>query len=109
MSRSLKEVNVEIGARIKQIRKSLKLTRGELALRSGYSANFIQEVELGRSGLSSESIKAFSTALNVSADGLLFGIEANHCDFIARKLAAVPKEKQQHILKILDEAIECAK
>ena len=91
MSRSLKEVNVEIGARIKQIRKSLKLTRGELALRSGYSANFIQEVELGRSGLSSESI------------------EANHCDFIARKLAAVPKEKQQHILKILDEAIECAK
>lgn len=109
MSRNLKEVNVEIGARIKQIRKSLKLTREELALRAGYSANFIQEVELGRSGLSSESIKAFSTALNVSADALLFGVKANQCDFIARKLAAVPEEKQQHILKILDEAIECSK
>nr|WP_325204292.1 helix-turn-helix transcriptional regulator [uncultured Oscillibacter sp.] len=109
MPRSLKNVNIEVGARIKQLRQDLKLTRDELALRVGYSANFIQEVERGRSGLSSESIRAFSTALNTSADALLFGGVGSECDFIARKLLSVPAEKRQHIMKILDAAIECTK
>lgn len=109
MPRRLKEVNVEIGARIKQLRLELKLTREELASRAGYSANFIQEVERGRSGLSSESIKAFSSALDVSADTLLFGVDKGQCNFISRKLLSVPEDKRRHVLKILDEAIECAK
>ncbi len=109
MPRSLKDINIEIGTRIKQLRQDLKLTRDELALRVGYSANFIQEVERGRSGLSSESIKAFSTALNTSADVLLFGMAGSECDFIARKLLSVPAEKRQYIIKILDAAIECTK
>ena len=59
MPRELKTINVEIGARIKENRKAQKLTREQLAELSGYSTNFIQEVERGRSGLSSESIRAF--------------------------------------------------
>jgi len=109
MAREPKAINVEVGARIKQARMKLKMTRGDLAARVGYSANFIQEVERGRSGLSSESIKAFSTALNVSADALLFGSEADQHSYILRKLNTVPSEKRGHILVILEEAIECAK
>ena len=64
MPRTKKDINVEIGARIKEKRLALKLTRDELAQLSGYTANFIQEVERGRSGLSSESIRALSMALS---------------------------------------------
>ena len=48
MPRELKTINVEIGARIKENRKAQKLTREQLAELSGYSTNFIQEVEIGR-------------------------------------------------------------
>ena len=68
MPRELKNINIEIGARIKQQRINQSLTREQLADLSGYSANFIQEVERGRSGLSSESMRAFSIALKISAD-----------------------------------------
>ena len=73
MARKLKDVNIEIGARIKNERTAQKMTREDLAKLSGYSANFIQEVERGRSGLSSESIRAFAVALNLYADTVLFG------------------------------------
>ena len=67
MARKLKNVNIEIGARIKSERTAQKMTREDLAKLSGYSANFIQEVERGRSGLSSESIRSFAVALNLSS------------------------------------------
>ncbi len=109
MARELQEINIEVGARIKLLRQKLKLTREELAALAGYSANFIQEVERGRSGLSSESIKAFAVALNVSSDFLLFGTDQGESSFIARKLSEIPTEKRQHILKILDKIIKCSK
>ena len=45
MARKLKAVNIEIGARIKNERTAQKMTREDLAKLSGYSANFIQEVD----------------------------------------------------------------
>ena len=109
MGREIKAINVEVGSRIKQFRMARKLTRAELAELVGYSSHFIQEVERGRSGLSSESIKAFSTGLGVSADALLFGEEADQHNYFLRKISAVPPEKMKHIWAILDEAIECSK
>lgn len=73
MARNIKDINVEIGARVKQLRMDRKLTREEFGKLSGYTANFIQEVERGRSGLSSESIRAFAVALGVSTDMILLG------------------------------------
>lgn len=107
MARPLKTINVEIGTRIKQQRKAQNLTREGLAELSGYSANFIQEVERGRSGLSSESIRALSTALKISADSLIFGNSTEDFSYVARLLAMVPEDKRKHIIKIIEEAIEC--
>lgn len=109
MARKLKDVNIEIGARIKSERTAQKMTREDLAKLSGYSANFIQEVERGRSGLSSESIRSFAVALNLSADTLLFGRAPDSFEYVIQKLKAVPDEKMPHILKIIDEAIECTR
>lgn len=107
MPRALKDINVEVGARIKEKRLAQKLTREELAQLSGYTANFIQEVERGRSGLSSESIRALSVALKVSADTLLFGEAPEEYAYLSQKLKSVSPQKRKHILKIIEEAIAC--
>lgn len=108
MPRGTKSINVEVGTRIKQRRTSLRLTRERLAELSGYSANFVAEVERGRSGLSSESIRAFSSALQISADSLLFGTQSDGFEYVAEKLKSVPVEKREHIFRIIEEAIQCA-
>ncbi len=105
MARMKKDINIEIGARIKEKRLALKMTRDELAHRSGYSANFIQEVERGRSGLSSESIRALSLALKVSADTLLFGEAPEEFAHISQQLKSVPLQKREHIIRIIEEVI----
>lgn len=107
MPRTLKDINVEVGARIKEKRLAQKLTREDLAQLSGYTANFIQEVERGRSGLSSESIRALSLALRVSADTLLFGETPEEFSFIVQNLKKIPPQKRAHVLKIIEEAVIC--
>ena len=109
MARKLKALNIEIGARIKNERTAQKMNREDLAKLSGYSANFIQEVERGRSGLSSESIRAFAVALNLSTDALLFGRAPDSFEYVVQKLKTVPAEKMPQILRIIDEAIECTR
>ena len=43
MPRTAKNVNIEVGQRIKQQRTAQGLTREQLARVTGYSANFIQD------------------------------------------------------------------
>lgn len=100
---------MEIGSRVKSLRMNRKLTREKFAELSGYTSNFIQEVERGRSGLSSESIRAFATALGVSTDKILFGENNDEFAFAVEKLKSVPADKLPHILAIIDEAVECVK
>ena len=107
MPRTLKDINIEVGARIKEKRLAQKLTREDLARLSGYTANFIQEVERGRSGLSSESIRALSMALKVSADSLLVGDAPEEFSYIVQKLKEVPPQKREHIIRMIEEAIAC--
>ena len=99
MPRILKNINIEVGNRIKQQRLAQNLTREQLAQLSGYSANFIQEIERGRSGLSSESMRAFAIALKVSSDSF---------EFLFDKLNAVPQEKRKYVIKVIEAAIDCA-
>ena len=94
MTRNIKDINVEIGARVKQLRMDRKLTREEFGKLSGYTANFIQEVERGRSGLSS--------ALGVSTDMILFGEVNNEYGFVTEKLKEVPADKLPHVLTIIN-------
>lgn len=107
MPRTLKDINIEVGARIKEKRLAQKLTREDLAQLSGYTANFIQEVERGRSGLSSESIRALSMALKVSADTLLFGEAPEEFAHISQQLKSVPSQKREHVVRIIEDVIAC--
>lgn len=108
MPRTVKNINIEVGGRIKEQRLALDLTCEQLAHLTGYGTNFVQEVERGRSGLSSESICAFSAALKVSTDSLLFGCPSESFEYLFNKLNTIPKEKQKYVIAIIEAAIDCA-
>lgn len=58
---------------LKDVRKKLNLTQGELAEKIGIHANHISRYERGEASPSADVLKQFSEALDVSADVLLFG------------------------------------
>ena len=65
--------NVEIGLRIQETRKKQNMTRENLADKAEISTKFLYEVEIGKKGLSAESVLKISRALSVSSDYLLTG------------------------------------
>ena len=65
--------NVEIGLRIQAIRKEQDMTREELAEKAEISTKFLYEIEMGKKGLSAESVLKISRALSISSDYLLTG------------------------------------
>lgn len=64
---------VEIGQRIQEIRKERDMTREDLAEKAEISSKFVYEVEMGKKGLSAESVAKITRALTTSSDYLLTG------------------------------------
>ncbi len=65
------EVRVEVGRRIRQLRKAAGMTQEALALESGLSRNLLVDVELGKSGLLYERLFDLARALKVEPHQLL--------------------------------------
>lgn len=68
-----KDINVEIGARIKEKRKSLKYTRETLAELVDISPQFLANIECGKKGMSFITLKKLSQCLGVSCDYIILG------------------------------------
>lgn len=69
----MKDFYVCIGSRIKEKRLELKLTRDKLAHMAKISDKFLYDIELGRKGMSAETLYKLARALEVSTDWLLDG------------------------------------
>ena len=75
---------------------------------AGFTAwRFLAFRERGRSGLSSESIRAFSVALQVSSDSLLFGAEQLPEEYILCRLKTLSSEKCEKVVFLLNAIIDC--
>lgn len=70
-----KQLNVEIGARIRKCRETLGYSRETLAEKSELASSFLGTIELGSGSFTAESLIKLCRALGVSADYILFGIE----------------------------------
>jgi transcriptional regulator with XRE-family HTH domain len=69
----MKDFYVDVGSRIKEKRLALKLTRDRLAYMAKISDKFLYDIELGKKGMSAETLYKLAKALEVSADWLLGG------------------------------------
>ena len=70
---SRKELNLEIGSRIRLIREAQKKTREQIAEIAEISPQFLFDIESGKKGMTSQTIINLAKALNVSTDYILVG------------------------------------
>ena len=71
--REKKEINIQIGERIKLAREQAKLTQEQLAEQVEVSPQYVSDLERGVVGVSVATLKRICIALRVSSDQILFG------------------------------------
>lgn len=72
-----KNINLEIGERVRIARKSRGFSREELSELLGISTLFLGYIECGQRGMSVATLQNLCSVLSVSADYILFGRSEN--------------------------------
>jgi len=75
-----KDLQLEIGERVRQTRTSRGLTRETLSELLGISPLFLGYIECGQRGMSLTTLKNLCNTLNVSADFILLGNNKSNSD-----------------------------
>lgn len=89
-----KDVNIQVGKSIKQIREKSNLTQAEFAELIGMSTKNISAIERGRVGVSLAALKLICEKLNVSSDRILFDNRpVNDVSLLAERLSFLSEEE----------------
>lgn len=103
--------NIEVGARIRELREGQNYTRERLAEKIDISAKFLYEIEMGKKGFSADTLCKMSQVLSVSCDYIMLGEDNGYrgkekiiC--VLEKLEPKQTSKMRDILKILSEMCE---
>lgn len=94
----------ETGRRIRAERESRGLTRERLAEKANLSVQFLADIENCKKGMTVNTLKKLCTALDVSADYLIFG--TGEIVDINRSISALPLGKQRAIAEIVERMVE---
>ena len=89
-----KELNIQIGSRVKTARETMRYTQENLAERIDVSVQYISDLERGVVGASLPTIIKLCQVLHTSSDFLLMGKEGeNAVDHLTEKLRHIsPKQ-----------------
>lgn len=71
--REKKQINIEIGERIKKSREHINMTQEKLAEKIDVSPQYISDLERGVVGVALPTLKNICITLGVTSDSLLFG------------------------------------
>lgn len=100
--RERKELNAQVGARVRLAREQAGLTQERLAALIEVTPQYLSDLERGKVGFSVPTLKRMCEVLHVSVDAMLMGREnENDISPIVDRLRHVPPEH----LRILDEII----
>lgn len=110
--REKKEINIQIGERIKLARENAGLTQEQLAERIEVSPQYISDLERGVVGTSLATLKRICISLAVSADDILFGSSgetgAEDISLLCRDLSPEQRVMLKDIVSKIVEAIRAA-
>ena len=104
----MKDINQFLGARINLLRKNLKMTREKLAETIDVTPRFLADVEIGKVGVSLQTLKNLCIALSTSADyllGLTDDNKENYAGAMANKFLLVDPKYYPLINAVLNELI----
>ena len=97
--------NTEIGQRIQEIRKERGMIRDELAEKAEISTKFVYEVEIGKKGLTAETLARITKALATSSDYLITGEgEKYPKDF--EKIDIREKKQLERVVRVVQEYLK---
>lgn len=100
------DYNLLVGTRIRQVRESLFLTRKQFGELCGISESFLTAVELGKKGVTSQTLYKICSNAHVSADQIVLGEEQEGKDDIILKLAnSLPPYQQESIVRIMKDLL----
>lgn len=93
----------QIGNRILNRRKQLRMTQEELSEKAGITPQTVSSAELGKKALRPENIIRICSALAISTDYLLLG-EVNEYDhsLLCSKIASLSPAQYRHLEDIID-------
>lgn len=105
-----KELNIQIGSRVKTARETMRYTQENLAERIDVSVQYISDLERGVVGASLPTIIKLRQVLHTSSDFLLMGKEGeNTVDHLTEKLRHIsPKQLElvERGISLMLEALE---
>ena len=105
--REKKEINIEIGARVRQAREQARMTQERLAERMECSPQFVSDMERGVVGVSLSTLKKLCLTLGVSSDSILFGAEPESSfDALADRCRVLSKDQFSILTEIVEKYIE---
>ena len=108
--RDKKEINVEVGSRIRRAREAAGLTQERFAELVGISPQNVSCVERGLAGVSLTVLRRMCQILTVPSDTLLMGgdLGGNEVEAIAVRLRQLPPEQFQVVREAIDRILELA-
>lgn len=93
----------QMGERIFQKRKAMKLTQEQLAEQVGVSTQMISNLECGKKAIRPENLIKICHALGISADYVLTGNKTNTAiDEIVNKISTLSPEELQMVSTMID-------
>lgn len=99
----------QIGKRLYKRRKQLQLTQDELAEQADVTAQTISTAELGKKAMRADTIVRVCSALDISADYLLFGtITPQDMSLLSQKISQLSPDQYRHLETVIDSFIAVA-
>ena len=98
---------IQLGKRIRELRKNSKFTQSDLAEATGLSTNFIALIEQGKRSPSIETLDKIAKALKVTLDELFyFPSKATKVQEAEKKLRDILKGKDANTILLVAEIAE---
>ena len=101
--REKKEINIAVGNHIQLVREEAGYTQDTLSELLDITPNHLSAIERGVSGISLETLQRLGLRLGVSADRILFGLDAQEQEAlaIARRITDLKPENRKQIQDLL--------
>ena len=102
-----KDYNLTVGLRIREVREMLNMTREQFSEKCDISCSFLGAVENGKKAITSKTLYKICSALNISADYIIFGKkEGFEADMVLELLRTLDPVSRAYAIRILREYIE---
>lgn len=99
-----KEINVQIGNRVRSIREKAELTQEEFAETLEITPQFVSDIERGVVGISMETLKRISERFLIACDEIVLAeIYRNEVDVLIEQLRRMPPEQLEFSKTLIDE------